>query len=47
MLQPIDQRYLSVDNDTRILATAIAYDKNERPDETIFVTSDIDRKSVV
>lgn len=41
MLQPIDQRYLSVDNDTRILATAIAYDKNERPDETIFVTSDM------
>lgn len=41
MLQPIDQRYLSIDNDTRILATAIAYDKNERPDETTFVTSDM------
>lgn len=40
MLQPIIEKHLTVTNDTKILATAIHYDKVVHPDETIFVTDD-------
>ena len=41
MLIPIEEKGLSISNDTRILATAIAYEETERPDEVIFSTSDM------
>lgn len=41
MVAPIDAYGLPLINDTRILATALDYDKQVHPDETIFVTSDI------
>lgn len=41
MLRPIDEQNLPITNDMRILATAISYDKMVRPDEVIFVTSDM------
>lgn len=41
VLEPIRQNKLPINNDTRILASAIFYDKHYHPDETIFITNDI------
>ena len=41
MLDPIIEKGLTITDDTKILATAIDYDKNKHPDETIFVTNDL------
>lgn len=46
MLKPIYEKKLTVTNDTRILATAIDYDNNIHPDETIFVTNDLSLKAI-
>jgi predicted ribonuclease YlaK len=46
MLDPIIDKDLSITNDTSILATAIDYDKNCHPDETIFVTNDLALKHI-
>lgn len=46
MLDPIKEKGLSITNDTKILATAIDYDKNVHPDETIFVTNDLALKAI-
>jgi predicted ribonuclease YlaK len=46
MLEPIIEKDLSITNDTSILATAIDYDKNCHPDETIFVTNDLALKNI-
>lgn len=40
MLAPIVEKDLSIDNDMKILASAIWYDKYQHPDETIFVSND-------
>lgn len=40
MLEPIGKNYFHISNDTKILATAIAYDREVHPDETVFVTND-------
>ncbi len=40
MLAPILEKNFSVNNDTKILATAIDYNNNVRTDEVIFVTND-------
>ena len=41
MLDPIAERGLAITDDTKILATAIDYDRNRHPDETVFVTNDL------
>lgn len=41
ILEPIKRNKLPINNDTRILASAIFYDKHYHPDETIFITNDI------
>ena len=41
MLKPIEDKSLDITNDTKILATAIDYDTNVHPDETVFVTNDL------
>ena len=41
MLAPIRKMRLPINNDTRILGSAIYYDKNIHPDETIFYTNDL------
>ncbi len=46
MLKPIKKMGLDVSNDMRILASAIAYDTNFHPDETIFVTNDMNLRSI-
>lgn len=40
MLDPIGKKYFHISNDTKILATAIAYDEKVHPDEVTFVTND-------
>ena len=46
ILEPIRQNKLPINNDTRILASAIFYDKHYHPDETIFITNDISLGSI-
>jgi predicted ribonuclease YlaK len=46
MLAPIEEKCLDITNDTKILATAIDYDRNCHPDETIFVTNDLALKNI-
>lgn len=46
MLDTIMEKGLSLSNDMKILATAIDYDKNIHPDETIFVTNDLSLKTI-
>lgn len=46
MLQPIFDKDLIVDNDTKILATAFDYDNTCHPDDTVFVTNDLWLKTV-
>ena len=41
MLNPITERGLAITNDTKILATAIDYDRTCHPDETILVTNNL------
>ena len=45
MLQPIKEKQLIINNDTRILATAIDYE-NLFPDEMIFFTNDLLLKNI-
>ena len=46
MLNPIIEKDLPITNDMKILATAIDYDNNIHPDETIFVTNDLALKTI-
>ena len=46
MLDPINEKDLSITNDMKILATAIDYDNNVHPDETVFVTNDLCLKKI-
>lgn len=46
MLEPIKKRDLPISNDMKILATAIDYDTNIKPDEVIFVTNDLALKAI-
>ena len=46
MLTPIKSYGLDVSNDMKILACAIQYDNYYHPDETIFVTNDMNLKSI-
>lgn len=46
MLDPIIEKDIPITDDMKILATALDYDKNVRPDETIFVTNDIALKNI-
>ena len=41
ILAPIREMRLPINNDTRILASAIHYDKTFHPDETVFITNDL------
>ena len=45
-LQPIIEKDLEITNDTKILACALAYDRNCHPDATIFVTNDLALKQI-
>ena len=46
MLKPIKDMGLDISNDMRILASAIEYDNKYHPDEIIFVTNDMNLKSI-
>ena len=46
MLKPIKDKDLPISNDMKILATAVDYDNNVRPDEIIFVTNDLALKVI-
>lgn len=46
MLWDIRDKYIEITPDTKILATALDYDKNMHPDETIFVTNDLALKNI-
>lgn len=46
MLNPIMEKDLPITNDMKILATAIDYNTNVHPDETIFVTNDLALKAI-
>ena len=46
MLKPIKEKGLDISNDMRILASAIEYDNKYHPDETIFVTNDMNLRSI-
>ena len=46
MIAPIEEKDLSVNNDMKILASAIDYDTNVHPDETVFVTNDLSLKKI-
>ena len=41
MLDPIAEQALAITDDSKILATAIDYDRTRHPDETVFVTNDL------
>lgn len=45
MLKHIED-LLPINNDTKILACAIEYDKTQHPDETIFITNDLSLKAM-
>lgn len=46
MLQPAKEKDLEINNDIKILMTALDYDKHRHPDETIFVTNDLSLKRI-
>ena len=46
MLEPFTSIHLEVNNDIKILACAFDYDKQQHPDETVFVTNDLALKSI-
>lgn len=41
MLEPFAAKQLSITSDIKILATALDYDTNVHPDETVFITNDL------
>lgn len=45
-LDPIVEQSLDITNDMKILACALAYDRDVHPDETIFVTNDMALKAI-
>ena len=45
-LDPIERQDLDITNDMKILACALAYDRECHPDETIFVTNDMALKTI-
>lgn len=46
MLVPIAERALPLNDDMKILATALNYDKTRHPDDTVFVTNDLCLKNI-
>lgn len=46
MLEPILQADLPINDDMRILATAIEFDNKYHPDEVIFVSNDLSLKNI-
>lgn len=46
MLKPIEEKSFAITDDTRILATAIDYDKRVHPDEVVFITNDLALKHI-
>lgn len=46
MLAPLEEKNFLINDDLRILATAIDYDTNVHPDETVFVTNDLALKNM-
>ena len=46
MITPIQIKGFEINNDLRILASAIDYDKRCHPDETYFVTNDLALKQI-
>lgn len=46
MLKPAREKDLEINNDIKILMTAIDYDNTQHPDETIFVTNDLSLKRI-
>ena len=46
MLAPLEEKNFLVNDDLRILATAIDYDTKVHPDETVFVTNDLALKNI-
>jgi predicted ribonuclease YlaK len=45
-LAPIEEKDLEITNDMKILACALAYDRESHPDETVFVTNDVALKAI-
>ena len=45
-LEPIEKMDLEITNDMKILACALAYDREVHPDETVFITNDIALKAI-
>lgn len=45
-LEPIGEKDLEITNDMKILACALAYDREVHPDETVFVTNDMALKAI-
>ena len=46
MLAPMEEKNFIINDDLRILATALDYDKNVHPDEVVFVTNDLALKNI-
>ena len=46
MLTPIEEKGFEINDDLKILATAIDYEKNICPDDMIFVTNDLSLKTI-
>ena len=46
MAIPLEVKGFTITNDLKILATAIDYDKNLHPDETVFITNDLALKQI-
>lgn len=46
MAMPLEVKGFTITNDLRILATAIDYDKQLHPDETVFITNDLALKQI-
>ena len=46
MLKPARDKDLEINNDIKILMTAVDYDNTQHPDETIFVTNDLSLKRI-
>lgn len=46
MMTPIKEKSLPFNDDMRILATALDFDKNHHPDEVIFVSNDISLRHI-
>lgn len=46
MLTPMEEKNFIINDDLRILATALDYDKNVHPDEVVFVTNDLALKNI-